>query len=238
MDKASIGDLKRRLLYRKDATTVFMKKKKKNRGFTLVEVLVAAAILSLVVTPILSSFVSIARVNAKSRRKLSATSIANSVMESVRNFELAQVAKECAFPTEGFHLIAGFTGTAKEYTPGTTTEKAANAKTVKKDAQGKYSFNADTNVKYAFGFLSVKMDGTTYDVLVTYSKNPTKTAEAVTVSITPTPTGSLTTKSIFSPMGLRVLTYYDVTIKVYRGGTNFSGTPLAELTGSKADYTN
>ena len=218
---------------------MFTKKRKKNRGFTLVEVLVAAAILSLVVTPILSSFVSIARINAKSRRKLSATTIANSMMETVKNFELAQVAKECAFQSEGFHLIAGFNGSAKEFAPGTTTEKAT--KSVTKDAQGKYSFNADTSGNYAFGFTSVRMDGTTYDVLVTYSKNATKTAEVVDVEISPSPSVSptpQTTSSIFSPMGMRVLTYYDVTIKVYRGGTSFSGTPLAEITGSKADYTN
>ena len=87
-------------------------KKKKNRGFTLVEVLVAAAILSLVVTPILSSFVAIAKINAKSRRRLSATTIANGVMESVKGFELAQVAKECDYPADGFNIIpSGYTVT-------------------------------------------------------------------------------------------------------------------------------
>ena len=214
---------------------MIMKKKKKNRGFTLVEVLVAAAILSLVVTPILSSFVSIAKVNAKSRRKLSATTIANGVMESVKNFELAQVAKECAFQSEGFHIIAGFSGTATEYTPGSTTAKSPA--TVTKDSSNKYIFTASTSGQYAFGFVGVSMDSTTYDVLVTYRKNATKTAEQVTVELPNTTATTDTTSNIFDPMGLRVLTYYDVEVKVYRGGTNFTGTPLATITGSKADYT-
>lgn len=209
----------------------------KNRGFTLVEVLVAAAILSLVVTPILSSFLSIARVNAKARRKLSATTIANGVMESVKNFELAQVAKECAFQTEGFTLIAGFTGTAKEFSPGTTNIK--NPATITKTGD-KYVFTASTDGKYAFGFVGVKMDGTTYNVLVTYEKNATTTKEQVKIDTAEGPNKlTKTTREVFSPMGLRVLTYYDVVIKVYRGdNTTFTGTPLAEISGSKADYTN
>ncbi|MBR7000165.1 MAG: type II secretion system GspH family protein [Lachnospiraceae bacterium] len=235
MDKASLGDLKRRVLYRKDAIPVIKKKRKKNGGFTLIEVLVAAAILSLVVTPILSSFVAIARVNAKSRRKLSATTIANGVMESVKNFELAQVAKECAFQSEGFHIIAGFNGTAREYTPGSTTVKSPS--TVTKDGSGKYVFTASSSGLYTFGFVGVSMDNTTYDVLVTYRKNATKTAEQVTVEVANASPTTDTTSNIFDPMGLRVLTYYDVEIKVYRGGTNFSGTPLATISGSKADYT-
>ena len=211
------------------------KRKKRNIGFTLVEVLVAAAILSLVVTPILSSFVSIARVNAKSRRKLSATTIANGVMEAVRNFELAQVAKECAFQSEGFHIIAGFTGTATEVSTNTVTEKTP--KTVTKNAQGKYVFTVSSDGCYTFTFRDVAMDSTTYDVLLIYSKNATKSKETVSVqmpSVSPVP---MTTSEILKPMEVRVLTYYDVTVKVYRGGTNFTGTPLAELTGSKADYT-
>ena len=56
--------------------------RKKNSGFTLVEVLVAVAILAVVSIPIIQSFVSVAQVNGKSRRKLSATTVAESVMES------------------------------------------------------------------------------------------------------------------------------------------------------------
>ena len=237
MDKASIGGFKRRIICeRKEETAVVMRKKKRNRGFTLVEVLVAAAILSLVVTPILSSFVSIARVNAKSRRKLSATTIANGVMEAVKNVELAQVAKECAFQSEGFTIIPGFTGTATEVSTGTTTAKAAADRTVTKN-NGKYVFKVSTDEYYTFTFTDIAMDSTTYDVLLIYHKNDTNSAENVTVTMPDTTSVQKTTSEILTPMGVRVLTYYDVTVKVYRGGAGFTGKPLAEITGSKADYT-
>ena len=200
------------------------KKRKKNHGFTLVEVLVAAAILSVMVTPILSSFVAIARVNAKARRRLSATTIANGVMESVKGFSLADVSKQCNNSASGFHVIAGFTGTASEiggasYSGGTFTPK-------------------DSGV-YEFSMVGVVMDGTTYDVRLKYTKNETNTKAAVTgvLDAHGAEIAGLTTENILGPMEVRLLTYYDVEIKVYNGGAGTSSTPLAVITGSKADYT-
>lgn len=210
-------------------------KKRKHKGFTLVEVLVAAAILSLVVPPILSSFVAIARVNAKSRRKLSATTIANGVMESVKGFELSQVARQCDFPSDGFYVIAGFTGTASEVSYsslGTPVSSVTKSGT-------EYTFNGQTSGDYAFKFIGVQMDGTTYDVLLTYHKNPESTKADVTVvpdSSQPEVTTTKTTAEIFGPVSIRVLTYYDVEIKVFRGGQDMSSTPLVHITGTKADY--
>ncbi len=215
-----------------------MNKKRKHSGFTLVEVLVAAAILSIMVPPILSSFVAIARVNSKSRMKLSATTIANGVMESVKGFELSQIAKECDYPGEGFHIIAGFTGTAAEVSPTSLSALAGPDKTIQKDGDGTPIFNASASGDYAFVFNGVSMDGTTYDVLLTYKKNVTTTNADVTYS-----TGGVgstvitkTTAEILGPLSVRVLTYYDVDIKVFRGGAGTTSTPLAHITGTKADY--
>ena len=69
--------------------------RKKNSGFTLVEVLIAVAILSVVSIPILQSFVSVAQVNAKSRRRLAATTIAEGLMESCKGMSLKEVAAQC-----------------------------------------------------------------------------------------------------------------------------------------------
>jgi prepilin-type N-terminal cleavage/methylation domain-containing protein len=198
-------------------------KKKRNRGFTLVEVLVAAAILSIMVTPILSSFVAIARVNAKSRRKLSATAIANSVMESVKGFELSDVSKQFNNPSGGFHIIAGTISGASEiggasYSGSTFTARASGV--------------------YEFSITGVQMDGTTYDVRLKYTKNVTKTNELLTGLTYVNSSGATvtyTTTKVLSEMGVRVLTFYDVEVKVYKGGTTTN--PLATLTGSKADYT-
>lgn len=236
MDKASIGDLKRRYekQSRKDGRTVRdnENKKRKNKGFTLVEVLVAAAILSILVPPILSSFVAIARVNAKSRRKLSATTIANGVMESVKGFELSQVARQCDFPSSGCYVVAGFSGTASEvlFSDLTTTTHSVTQN------GSEYNFDGQTSGNYAFKFVGVEMDGTTYDVLLTYKKNATNTKSEVVVEKTDGSTETKTTEAILGAVAIRVLTYYDVDIKVFRGGQSMTSTPLVHITGTKADY--
>ena len=209
------------------------KKKRKHKGFTLVEVLVAAAILSLVVPPILSSFVTIARVNAKSRRKLSATTIANGVMESVKGFELSQVAIQCDYPSDGFYVIAGFTGTVQELEINSLTP--IGTKSVTKTGS-EYEFNGQASKNYAFAFTGVQMDGTTYDVLLTYRKNTTNTRADVSVTQSDGSTLATTTDAIFGPVKVRVLSYYDVDIQVFRGGAGFTSKPLAHITGTKADY--
>lgn len=220
--------------YRKDGRTVQDKKeRRKNKGFTLVEVLVAAAILSILVPPILSSFVAVARVNAKSRRKLSATTIANGVMESVKGFELSRIAKECDYPSDGFYIIAGFTGTASEL--NASTLGAVGTKSVSKTG-GNYNFAGQSSGNYAFKFANVEMDGTKYDVLLIYRKNATNTNGSVEVALQGGGTTTRTTASILEPMAVRVLTYYDVEIKVFRGGASLTSKPLVSITGTKADY--
>ena len=205
-----------------NAVMKIAKKKKSNRGFTLVEVLVAAAILSLVVTPILSSYVMIAKVNAQSRRKLSATSIANCVMESVKAFELADVAMQCNFPDiAGFHVVANSYDSVSETTGPSVT----------KDASNNLTFNTGSGT-YSFKIEGVKMDGTTYDVYLTYTLNEWEDVTTTDASNNPT---TMPSKDILSAMDIRVLYYYDVDIQVYRGGMTTK--PLATLTGTKADYT-
>ena len=63
-----------------------------NRGFTLVELLVAICILSIIAVPLLHSFVSSFRVNAKSRETLRATTLAQNEMEI---FEKEKIADLC-----------------------------------------------------------------------------------------------------------------------------------------------
>ncbi len=198
-------------------------KKKRNRGFTLVEVLVAAAILSIMVTPILSSFVAIARVNAKSRRKLSATAIANSVMESVKGFELQEVSKQFHGSTGGFHVVAGTVTGISEI--GTASHNGT-------------VFTPHANGQYEFKISGVQMDGTSYDVFLKYTKNETRSNELLTGVFYQDAEGhnvTETTSRVLKSMEVRVLTFYDVEITVYRSGTTTN--PLATLTGSKADYT-
>lgn len=56
-------------------------KKQNNKGFTLIELLVAITVLAIVITPLLHSFVSSHRVNAKSKQLMRATTLAQNEME-------------------------------------------------------------------------------------------------------------------------------------------------------------
>ena len=51
-----------------------------NEGFSLIELLIAIVILSIIVVPLLHSFVTSARTNAKSRNTMHATAIAEDVI--------------------------------------------------------------------------------------------------------------------------------------------------------------
>ena len=59
-------------------------KLKNNKGVTLVEVLVATALLAVATTPILSALVTSARIEAKSRIRQETTSITQDVMEELK----------------------------------------------------------------------------------------------------------------------------------------------------------
>lgn len=64
------------------------RKENSNEGFTLVEVLVAVVILVIVVVPILNSFYTAARANAKAKKLMDATTAAQNVFEELKGEKL------------------------------------------------------------------------------------------------------------------------------------------------------
>lgn len=64
------------------------RRKQNNQGFSLVEVLVALAILMIIAVPLLNGFVMSARVNAKSKNLLRATTAGGNVMERIKSTDL------------------------------------------------------------------------------------------------------------------------------------------------------
>lgn len=93
------------------------KRQLNNEGFSLVELLIAIVILSIIVVPLLHSFVTSARTNAKSRSTMHATAIAEDVMEMFEAHTLEEMSDIYKSDTP-----AGFTNTAvKDDTTGIWT---------------------------------------------------------------------------------------------------------------------
>lgn len=69
-------------------------------GVTLVEVLVAVAVFSVVVVPLLASFVTSSRITYASRVNEQAMTIAQNLMEGVKNFGVAELSKQCNTDSE------------------------------------------------------------------------------------------------------------------------------------------
>lgn len=224
--------------------------RKKNSGFTLVEVLIAVAILAVVSIPIIQSFVSVAQVNGKSRRKLSATTVAESVMESCKGMTMTEFAAQCdyfgsATVTVPFKIIAGdiengtaFGGYAAELmaSPSGTYSQITSVGQYTADRDGAgFKFRKKTGDKYIFWISEIEMGGGYFDAVVTYQLNTSRSKGTVTYGGT---TYNVATE--LTNKGMRTLRYYDVTIDVYRSqgalSTTVSYDPIVTLTGSITDY--
>lgn len=84
------------------------KRQLNNEGFSLVELLIAIVILSIIVVPLLHSFVTSARTNAKARNTMRATAIAEDVMENFEAYSLEELEKR--YTAQGF-TVQGSDGT-------------------------------------------------------------------------------------------------------------------------------
>lgn len=85
--------------------------KKKNKGFSLVELLVAIILLAIVITPMFNAFISSARINRNARRIMVATDLGQNIIEglsektyetvyqAVKSSEMADLQNTCAFTT-------------------------------------------------------------------------------------------------------------------------------------------
>lgn len=213
--------------------------RKKNSGFTLVEVLIAVAILAVVSIPILQSFVSVAQVNSKSRRRLAATTIAESLMESCKGLSLKEVAAQCNPSIYGPGLLqitiasdsgsTSFSGTAREVNWGLTAVESNYTVT---KASSKYQFNAKSGGKYAFWIRNIKSGGASYDAIIRYQLDTTRSKGTLP--------GGATVESTMDAGKVGIMKFYKITIDVYRSANSLSSLtssdPIATIEGSVADY--
>lgn len=70
-------------------------KKIDRKGFTLVETIIAVAILAVVSVPVVGMFVQTARVDSKARQMQKATDLAQNMMESIREYTMEQIIDQC-----------------------------------------------------------------------------------------------------------------------------------------------
>ena len=68
-------------------------KNSSNKGFSLVEIIVAIAILAVIVLPLLNAFVTSSKLNVRSKDKLMAVETAKNIMEEMRGYKLNESAK-------------------------------------------------------------------------------------------------------------------------------------------------
>ena len=64
-----------------------------NKGFSLIELLIAIVILSIIVVPLLHSFVTAAKTNSKARNTMHATAVAENVLEEFEAYSIEEMAQ-------------------------------------------------------------------------------------------------------------------------------------------------
>lgn len=116
---------------------------KQNKGFTLVEVLIAMTILAIIVVPLLHAFVTSSRTNAKAKQLMKATTLAQNVMEELKANSIEEIARQFNSSSERTYTTnKSLTGMAKTFwesqavtsgtntvlTPVVTSDKAEAAK--------------------------------------------------------------------------------------------------------------
>ena len=64
-----------------------------DKGFSLIEIIIAIAILAIITLPLLNAFVTSSKMNALSRNKLLAIETGKNIMEELKGYNLADIIK-------------------------------------------------------------------------------------------------------------------------------------------------
>lgn len=161
-----------------------------DKGFTLVELLVAIAILSIVVFPTMQVFITATKTNTRARTELQATITADSVLESAKSFSIYTFDNQCkkVYDSNGtdFKLLAGkvvggseqkFTSAAYGGTVGVVIFESdgKTVKEVKKNTSEAFKsidkFLTGETVRYAYAINGIKQSRQIFDAVVIFEHN-------------------------------------------------------------------
>ncbi len=175
-----------------------MWKTKKNAGLTLLEVIVAVSIFSVAALVLLQGFVLSGRINRTSALYMSATDLAQNVMEDIKSKDFAELSTAFNYPvdadTKGLRLSSiasqkerydsGEMGiqeiikdgdqykNVRKYRPSDSDTSLVTASVISEDNGRTYKFNARTSGKnesrYYFEMTNVKGEKENYDVLAEF----------------------------------------------------------------------
>lgn len=148
--------------------------KQSNKGFTLVEVLVAILILAIIVVPLLSAFVMSAKTNAKARQTLRATTLAQNVMEELKAYSLETSAGHHNGTETGNFVVAAATQKYETVRYADGVHKVVTA--VKDASTGEVTVTGREEEQYDFVLRGVKQENAEFDVEISVRKPEEKDA--------------------------------------------------------------
>ncbi len=138
-----------------------------DRGFTLVEVLIAVVIMAIVAIPLLHAFSSTAQTSAKAKYKMMATNAAENIMEDVKNLTIDEISDKYGTPTMvngGCPDETGVYPTGVAYKYSITAEDSTYGKDLNAALKdGKYSAELVIDPSYYPNINSVNMSD--FDVM-------------------------------------------------------------------------
>lgn len=150
--------------------------KKDNRGMSLIELMIAVAMLAVVMTPMFHSFLVSMKNNSKARNMFRATTVANNLMESLEAFSLEEICMQFntsgnfkvypqaeAVPESGTQMTMQY----KELGEEVAGVEVKSVGRVEVDGELQYVFKGTPSKKYYFVMKNIYEDGNYFDAKIT-----------------------------------------------------------------------